>query len=213
MRFLSLRLISFLVIAVAGVSLLFSYRQVAMEKGGKNNDEVIAYAVEELVNHGFKPSAFSAEANWFKRVKSFFETALRKFGFTSAINPQDLVDLAYGAAHIKTEGIVEAQAPRYSVANAAIANAKDTADKLFTGPSAPQGIVSRTIEGLAGPDRFQKAGKIAQTVRTKLSDKAAPWKDFLQGVHQGKVLDDMGHANAVERIEKKMRIDLCFEVR
>jgi hypothetical protein len=163
--------------------------------------EVIAYAVEELVNHGFKPSAFSAEANWFKRVKAFFETALRKFGFTSAINPQDLVDLAYGAAHIKTEGIVEAQAPRYSVANAAIANAKDTADKLFTGPSATKNIIDRTIEGFAGPDKFKKVGKLSETVRTKLADKAAPWKDFLQGVHQGKVLDDMGHANAVERIE------------
>ncbi|HYL12666.1 MAG TPA: trehalose-6-phosphate synthase [Terriglobales bacterium] len=54
MRFLSLRLIFFLVIAVAGVSLLFSYHQVSVEKGGLRRDlakraEVLAESLQDSV--------------------------------------------------------------------------------------------------------------------------------------------------------------------
>ena len=237
----------------------------AIAKGGKDNDEVIAYAVEGLVNRGVRPTTFSAEGNWLKRIMAAFRSALSKLGFRKEVTPQELVDLAYGAAHIdafgkdieagaaaekllfgKTlsanaeramkpmresynklrkkfdlepvtdwskppeerigrkeapRGYVPKRQPRYSTANAAIANAQDAADKLFSGPSAGQGIVSRTIEGLAGPDKFKRVGNAFQTVRTKFADKAAPWKDFLQTVDGGKVRDAMGMANAVERIE------------
>lgn len=175
--------------------------KVAMSKGGKNNDEVIAYAVEELVNRGIKPTAFSAESNWLKRIISAFRDALKKFGLLKDFTPQNLVDMAYGAAHIDTEVGEVTQTPRYSAATAAIADASATVDKLFSGPSAPKGIVARTIEGMAGPDKLKKVGGASLSLRTKLADKAAPWKDFLQDVHQGKVLDEMGMANAVERIE------------
>jgi hypothetical protein len=240
--------------------------KIAISKGGKNNDEVIAYAVEELVNRGVKPTTFSAESNWLKRIFAALRSALSKFGLVKEVSPQELVDMAYGAAHIDTYGVdiekgataektlfgkqlsppaeramqpmrdsynklrekfglepvtdwnklpeeriggkgavaktyLPVREPRYSSAVSAIANAKETADKYFSGPSASQGIISRTIDGLTAPDKFKRVGNAALTVRTKLADKAAPWKDFLQTINGGKVRDAMGMANAVERIE------------
>lgn len=83
--------------------------QEAIRKGGRSDDEVIAYTVEELVNNGVKPTAFNAESNWLKRVLNAFRSALKRIGFAQDITPQDLVDAAYGAAHIEIRGAEKTQ--------------------------------------------------------------------------------------------------------
>jgi len=79
--------------------------QEAVRKGGESDDEVIAYTVEELVNRGVQPTSFSAEGNWLKRIMAAFRAALKRIGFTQDLTSKDLVDAAFGAAHIEMTGI------------------------------------------------------------------------------------------------------------
>lgn len=94
----------------------------ALAKGGTNNDEIIAYAVEELVNRGVKPVGFRPESGWLRRVKAAFDAAMKALGLREDITPQQLVDMAFGAAHIaaKAPGKPQAVAPRFSTGSAAL---------------------------------------------------------------------------------------------
>jgi len=73
----------------------------ALRKGGRVDDEVIAYMVEELVNAGVTPTSFKPESSWLRRVYAAFNKFLKNIGMRGEILPQDLVDAAYGAAHLE----------------------------------------------------------------------------------------------------------------
>jgi len=73
----------------------------ALRKGGRVDDEVIAYMVEELVNAGVTPTSFRTESIWLRRVYAAFNKFLKNIGMRGDILPQDLVDAAYGAAHLE----------------------------------------------------------------------------------------------------------------
>jgi hypothetical protein len=76
----------------------------AIKKGRKSDDEIIAYTVEGLINAGIKPTAAkSKEANWLRHVVDAMKRALKKLGLKQEVSPQELVDMAYGAANIALE--------------------------------------------------------------------------------------------------------------
>ena len=68
--------------------------------------ELIAYFVEEAVNnYGVDPTAGKLSgplAEWFRKLISAFKRALHKLNidYLDALTPQDVVDLAYGAARL-----------------------------------------------------------------------------------------------------------------
>jgi hypothetical protein len=74
-------------------------------------DEVIAYFVEEAINSGINPQAVDKLQNkgmrdWFRKFMSLMRTALRKIGLNKFqdLTPQNIVDLAYGAADLELSG-------------------------------------------------------------------------------------------------------------
>ena len=75
--------------------------RIALAKGKDSNDEIIAYMTEELVNRGVRPVSFRPASTWLRRVVDAFERVLAKLGIKKDISGQELVDLAFGAAHIE----------------------------------------------------------------------------------------------------------------
>lgn len=72
-----------------------------------NAEGRIAYMVEELSKAGITPQAVGTSPShvWFRRLWAATKVALRKLGFKRAdFSGQDLINLAYGAAHIELEG-------------------------------------------------------------------------------------------------------------
>lgn len=74
--------------------------QTALAKGGSVDDEIIAYMVEELVNRGVTPQSYRPENTWLRRIYAALKSALSKIGFRKDLTEQDLVNAAFGAAHI-----------------------------------------------------------------------------------------------------------------
>lgn len=72
------------------------------------DDELLAYAVEEAMQMGVEPVGVkggNAVKNWLKMLVDGFKKALEKFGITSKnLTAGDLVNFAYGAAHIELKG-------------------------------------------------------------------------------------------------------------
>lgn len=72
------------------------------------DDELLAYAVEEAMQMGVEPVGVkggNAVKNWLKMLVDGFKKALEKFGITSKnLTAGDLVNFAYGAAHLELKG-------------------------------------------------------------------------------------------------------------
>jgi hypothetical protein len=72
------------------------------------DDELLAYAVEEAMQMGVEPVGVkggNAVKNWLKMVVDAFKKALEKFGITTSnLTAGDLVNFAYGAAHLELKG-------------------------------------------------------------------------------------------------------------
>jgi hypothetical protein len=72
------------------------------------DDELLAYAVEEAMQMGVEPVGVkggNAVKNWLKMVVDGFKKALEKFGITTSnLTAGDLVNFAYGAAHLELKG-------------------------------------------------------------------------------------------------------------
>lgn len=81
-------------------------KRVAAAKTSKAqyNTELLAYFIEEAISAGVNPTAGDYKTQlgrWFAKVVSAFRSALAKLDIKgSQLAAQDLVDLAYGAAHI-----------------------------------------------------------------------------------------------------------------
>lgn len=72
------------------------------------DDELLAYAVEEAMQMGVEPVGVkggTAVKNWLKMVVDAFKKALEKFGISPKnLTAGDLVNFAYGAAHLELKG-------------------------------------------------------------------------------------------------------------
>jgi hypothetical protein len=73
------------------------------------DDELIAYAVEEAIKAGVKPTALGSKgspiANWLRLVIDTLKKALSAFGIDSKnLKAGELVNLAYGAAQLELRG-------------------------------------------------------------------------------------------------------------
>ena len=89
-------------------------KRAQVEENGKiyaDIDEVIAYFIEEAVNIGINPYAVNkiqdvGLRNWFRKIMSLLRSALRKIGQNKfdQLTPQNIVDLAYGAADLELSG-------------------------------------------------------------------------------------------------------------
>lgn len=77
--------------------------QRALERAGEDKAERVAYFIEEAVDAGVNPTANTSSselARWFNALWSAFKDALTKLGLNpEGMSAQDVVDLAYGAAH------------------------------------------------------------------------------------------------------------------
>ena len=70
----------------------------------KSDGELVAYATEEAVSAGVKPTLVTMVGRWLKRLSDFIMAKLRaEFETTKSLTPLDLVDYTYGAAHIALE--------------------------------------------------------------------------------------------------------------
>lgn len=73
---------------------------------GIKHDEIVAYAIEGLVNEGVTPQTDGAAGNMFRRIWAAVKRALRTLGFKDPdrFTGQHLVDLAFGAADLELRG-------------------------------------------------------------------------------------------------------------
>jgi GNAT superfamily N-acetyltransferase len=99
--------------------------------------ELIAYTVEESVKAGVDPTAMNLKSElgrWLRIVVDRLKDGLRKLGLMDPkqLTAQDLVDMAYGAAHmaLDKEGVARDIAPKFSLANADKAAPHEVADAL-----------------------------------------------------------------------------------
>ena len=178
--------------------------KVALEKGGKSNDEIIAYMVEELVNKNVKPTSFRPASTWLRRVLDAFKKAINKLDFRRDITPQELVDAANGAAHIAMKGSGTASyiAPRFSVSNPAMAAVSARTLKLVSGPPAPQNIVQRAYQTALHPE----PKRFFQNLRQNFANKNTLWEDWFSSLHGNNALDTAGAASALDRLQASTKI-------
>jgi hypothetical protein len=178
--------------------------KVALEKGGVSDDEIIAYMTEELINRGVSPTNFRPASTWLRRVFDAFKKALAKIGLRKDITPQELVDVAYGAAHIalKAPGKASVEAPRFSQANPAMDRANPITLDKFSGPSAPKSIVKHAIDSRLGGG----GGSVMQKVRQNMASRTTWWEDWFAAIHGNDALDTAGMASANDRLQASTKV-------
>ena len=76
---------------------------------GQQNNELLAYFLEEAIDAGIDPTATSKESgplmDWFRTLWAAFKIAARKLGFKpESLTAQDVVNLAFGAARLEING-------------------------------------------------------------------------------------------------------------
>ena len=176
--------------------------RIAIGKGKESNDEIIAYMTEELVNRGVRPVSLRPASRWLKRVFDKFKAFLDKLG-VGTLTEQNLVDMAYGAAHIAIRLPVNVQygKPRFSVSNPGLAAAMATANKSFGGPSAPKSIIANAIDAVTSPNRMKRVGSTVDKIRQNMANKNTWWEDLFSTLKGNNALDAMGAASAIDRLQ------------
>lgn len=173
----------------------------AMGKAGGSDDELIAYTVEGLVNKGVEPVGLKPETSWLRRVMDAFKRVLQKLGLKQDITPQELVDVAFGAAHeVLTKPIEVDATTRFSISNPAINRAYGFADAYFSGPSAPDSIVTRAFNQMK-PDTYP-----VQRLRQAMANKNTWWEDWLSALQGNNSLDAVGQASAIDKLQASTKI-------
>lgn len=120
----------------------------------ERNTELIAYFIEEAIKAGINPTVMAGGVRprsfkiveWLRSVKRAFERALSKLGMGGInLNAQDMVDLAYGAAHI-----VMKNAPTVSRAETEVQYSVQAFDKAR---AQAQSTINKLPPSLRGPVR------------------------------------------------------------
>ena len=75
----------------------------------QQDNELLAYFLEEAIDAGIDPTAASKESgplmDWFRTLWAAFKVAVRKLGLKpETLNAQDVVNLAFGAARLEING-------------------------------------------------------------------------------------------------------------
>ena len=148
--------------------------------------ELLAYFIEEAVQSGIDPTASVKQSGplreWFRTLWSAFKMAVRKLGFNPEVmTAQDVVDMAFGAAHIEmtTEAAEGSAAYKFGFAGAKATGAAteekqsalvDAQLSLANGED-PKAVWEKTgwYKGTDGQWRFE------------IDDTAAQFKGILEG--------------------------------
>jgi hypothetical protein len=161
--------------------------EAAETPAGQVNDELLAYAIEEAVNAGVKPTETKGVlGQWLGRVAALFRRALEKFGLPpKALDAQGIVDMAFGAAKMEMRGQA-APAARATEAPAARATEAASAGEILFSRNLP--TASRVANDLIGKQPTWldnlKANFLGLGARTQFIDKYAPTEEALK---RGKV--------------------------
>jgi hypothetical protein len=174
-----------------GTDLKAQAAKAAIAKAGKSVDELIAYTVEELIIRGVKPVSFRPESTWLRRVLDAFKTALKKLGLRQAINEQDLVNLAFGAAHIaiKAPTPVTTGKPRFSRPTTP---EELLAQQVFKGPNPNAAL----INAVTNP------GNTLMKTRVAMTYQGASLEDKLRNIFGNKTKTATGETNPVEYLNQ-----------
>jgi hypothetical protein len=161
--------------------------EAAETPAGQVNDELLAYAIEEAVNAGVKPTETKGVlGQWLGRVAALFRRALEKFGLPpKTLDAQGLVDMAFGAAKMEMRGQA-APAARATEAPAARATEAASAGEILFSRNLP--TAARVADNLIGKqptwlDKL-KSNFLGLGGRTQFIDKYAPTEEALK---RGKV--------------------------
>ena len=138
--------------------------QAALAKGGKSNDEIIAYMTEELVNRGVKPTSFRPANTWLRRVVEAFKKVMTKLGLRQDIAPQELVDLAYGAAHIAMDTKVGQKLAEFKLK--APGKVVEGGARFSTGSPILDSAARRRTEALTRSNDVPLSQQLINTLRT-----------------------------------------------
>lgn len=123
----------------------------------QQKNELLAYFVEEAVKRGVDPTArqYNSElGRWFRTLWAAFKQAVRRMGFNpDKLSAQDVVDLAYGAAHKELQEAREVEKSDATTQFSKLADDKaiKNIDKLPDGPL--KDATGRTYLGLKGAVR------------------------------------------------------------
>ena len=123
----------------------------------QQKNELLAYFVEEAVKRGVDPTArqYNSElGRWFRTLWAAFKQAVRRMGFNpDKLSAQDVVDLAYGAAHKELQEAREVEKSDATTQFSKLADDKTikNIDKLPDGPL--KDATGRTYLGLKGAVR------------------------------------------------------------
>lgn len=120
------------------------------------------------------------------------------------LTPQELVDFAYGAAHIaiKAPGKAVEGAPRFTAANPGLDAISAGTLKLVSGPPAPQSLVQRAYQTVLDP----KPAKFFQNLRQNFANKNTYWEDYLSAREGNNALDTAGEAALLERVQAASKV-------
>lgn len=80
--------------------------EAAKTPASQKDDELLAYAIEEAVNAGVKPTETKGViGRWLSQIAALFRRGLEKFGLPpKALDAQGIVDMAFGAAKLEMRG-------------------------------------------------------------------------------------------------------------
>ena len=173
-----------------------------LDQAGQDS-ELIAYFLEEAVKAGVDPTATKANSplgTWFMRLWTAFKRALGKLNIDNldALTPQDVVDLAYGAARLSLverknaapQRVTEAMPTQYGV---------DVPSHITSAKEAVHNALSDTYTGASrGLLGWMGINNIAERFGDKLPVLKSIEKTFNEMSHQAKLWLDRG--DQIERM-------------
>lgn len=150
--------------------------------------ETIAYFIEEAVKAGVNPTALNYKTEigrWLEKIKNAFRVALHNLGFRmDKLTAQNVVDLAYGAAHIELKGAQSEPAGRVETGTGGRIETGAGAERAIGGPVRPDWREATAIRNVAGEPLTAFRG-----TKTGYPTAVESWSDE----HLGKAT---GHASA-----------------
>jgi hypothetical protein len=125
------------------------------------DDELLAYAVEEAMQMGVEPVGVkggNAVKNWLKMVVDAFKKALEKFGITTSnLTAGDLVNFAYGAAHLELKGTWHGTGIKFDMFDHSYMSSGEGHQAFGWGTYRAQSLgVADNYQGIAAERQFNK---------------------------------------------------------
>lgn len=173
-------------------------------------EELLAYFVEEAVNQGVNPTAVKGGGQlqqWFRTLWAAVTKALAKLGIdTSLLTPQDVVDLAYGAAQIELQG--EQLVATGVGAGNIVAQGANPESRMFSiaAPGSAASVLTSVADYASGP--------VAGTKRLSFGAMPLDWMEKITGsaaVAQYRGVLTRMQADAEKRVYEAAKVDAKFD--